>query len=384
MNRILGGAELNVVDLVEHWDRTGSSFLPSLAVPKDSPLRARLEPLGIPIQDHGFGEAMNGWRFTGGKVDWTRGFRALRALREAQGRLARFLEQTRPDGIVTVTHKDHFCAAPVARRLGIPHVWWINDLLTRDFFPGSIRAAFAWQAWRHVGYWVPVSEACSDALKVLGVPGSRIRKIHNGIPLESFPMIPRGNRDDQQVLQVGYAGRLTPWKGAELFLQVAAEMEIRHPGAAHFSLIGGVHHEDQAFAEGLKRLVAEMGLESRVTFLGFQESMTEVLSGLAVLLHTAIRPEPFGRVVVESMAVGTPVVGPSQGGVPEILEPGRTGWLVPPGRPEGYVRALEELLREPQLGTRFSENGRLACEERFSMERCAGDWENLLQEILAA
>ena len=191
-----------------------------------------------------------------------------------------------------------------------------------------------------------VSEYARRALLQEGLPERLITTIHNGLPLEHYRRTEPGFLRNQLGLPphqplAGLVGRHTPWKGQDFFLRLA-QAWIRQNQTGHFVLIGHAFNEDQAYEAALRRFVSEHGLSARVHFLPFQQNMAAVLSDLNLLVHASVLPEPFGRVIIEAMAVGTPVLAARAGGVPEIITHEVTGWLAEPGHLESYLAQLQK------------------------------------------
>ena len=131
---------------------------------------------------------------------------------------------------------------------------------------------------------------------------------------------------------IGIFGRLTRWKGQHIALEALRSL----PGV-HLVIVGEAlfTEDDRAYREELQRTAEEPGLQGRVHFLGFRSDVTALLQAMDVVVHCSVAAEPFGRVIVESMLAGTPVVATRGGGVDEIITDGQDGFLVPPGRSAG-------------------------------------------------
>ena len=100
-----------------------------------------------------------------------------------------------------------------------------------------------------------------------------------------------------------------------------------------------------------------------------------------VVIHSSTLPEPFGRVVVEGMLSGNPVIATDAGGVREIIEDGITGLLVAPGDVDGLVAAVRHVLADPAFGARLGEAARASAIERFAVDRYASEvWAALSAE----
>src|SRR5262249_581198 len=122
------------------------------------------------------------------------------------------------------------------------------------------------------------------------------------------------------------------------------------------------------YLESLRQRTAELGLSDRVVFLGTRDDIPEVLAALDVLVHCPTAPEPFGRVLAEAMAVGCPVVAACCGGIPEVVDDGVTGLLVPPGDVMGFVSAIIPFLKQPALRKRFGQAGCRRAKALFGVE----------------
>ncbi|MGB7792300.1 MAG: glycosyltransferase family 4 protein, partial [Terrimicrobiaceae bacterium] len=99
-------------------------------------------------------------------------------------------------------------------------------------------------------------------------------------------------------------------------------------------------------------------------------------------VHCSVAPEPFGRVIVEAMLAGTPVVATRGGGVDEIITDGEDGFLVPPADPAALALAVGRIMQDKQLASKLASAGLESARERFSMEKTVGRIEQLLKDIV--
>jgi glycosyltransferase involved in cell wall biosynthesis len=120
----------------------------------------------------------------------------------------------------------------------------------------------------------------------------------------------------------------------------------------------------------VKRTAAQLGLGSRLLFAGARDDVPAVMAAIDVLVHPSDQ-ESFGRVVVEAMAAGKPVVGAASGGVGEIIQHGRTGFTVPDNDAERFAAACRELLENSDRRRELGQNGRAYAQENFSIEAVA-------------
>jgi glycosyltransferase involved in cell wall biosynthesis len=164
----------------------------------------------------------------------------------------------------------------------IPSAWWVNDILSSDFFGWPVRRAVVSRARRLQPRLAAVSQFGQQALIREGVPANAVRTVHNGIPLARYRHDPRrplraqlGLPDSEPLF--GIVGRLTPWKGQDIFLRVAAQWaKSGRPG--QFAIIGGAFNEDAPFETHLREFVQHHGLTQRVHFVPFQPDIASAIS----------------------------------------------------------------------------------------------------------
>jgi glycogen synthase len=165
--------------------------------------------------------------------------------------------------------------------------------------------------------------------------------------------------------RVIFVGRLHRQKHVDVLVRAAAQM----PGVS-VVLVG-----DGPERPGLERLVARLRLTRRVHFLGFvpHEQVAGML-GAADVLAMPSRYEELGTALVEGMQAGLPIVASDTGGIPQVIEHGRTGLLVPPGDPEALAAALTRIIHDRTLAARLG--------NAASREAAKYDWSDLARRVL--
>jgi glycosyltransferase involved in cell wall biosynthesis len=167
---------------------------------------------------------------------------------------------------------------------------------------------------------------------------------------------PNGSSLENEHFTVGMVGRIAPWKGQHVFLDAFAEA---FPGGGQRAVIVGAPlFGEDLYGLKIKALAAELGLDGRVQFTGFQGDVYAQLARFNVLVHASIIPEPFGQVIVEGMAAGLPVVAPAEGGPSELIEDGVTGMLYPLGDRSALARILRRLSEDRLLCQRLGAEAR--------------------------
>jgi glycosyltransferase involved in cell wall biosynthesis len=215
----------------------------------------------------------------------------------------------------------------------------------------------------------------------LGPARASAQVVHNGIDLSRFERIAISQAEARSRLGIEGEGpvlaviaQITPWKGQDDAIRIAAELRRSHPGL-RLLLVGAIkfdsaatRHDNRAFLAGLHRQVAEQGLEKCVSFLGERDDVAQILAAVDLLLVPSWE-EPFGRAIVEAMASGVAVAASATGGPAEIVEDGRTGLLLPPRDPRAWVKAIEPLLAEPARREAMASLGRERAHRHFGIER---------------
>ena len=162
---------------------------------------------------------------------------------------------------------------------------------------------------------------------------------------------------------IGLVGRYDPQKGHETFLRAAPIILKRFP-KTHFVLVGEETKGESGFLERLRQLVKEEGISSSVQFLPFTDQVPQLLAAFDMTTMPSTS-ETYGYLAIESMAMRIPVVGTNAGGLPEIIEDGKSGILVPPGDHRALAQAIVSLLSNRRRLREFSRLARKRALESF-------------------
>ncbi len=237
-----------------------------------------------------------------------------------------------------------------------------------------------------VNRFIYISRAIEQAYRSQGIAAARGVVIYNGVALEAFdPPVER--REARRALElpadapvIATFGRLVAWKGQDLCLRVVARLAERWPGVIGL-IVGGEEVYAPEYPARLRQLADELGLGSRVRFLGHRSDMPRILAAVDVVVHTPVAPEPFGRVVIEAMAARRPVVATAIGALPELIVHGESGFLAPVGDVSALADAVGRLLADERLRQRLGEAGRARVRREFSAERYADEVMRLYEQI---
>lgn len=221
----------------------------------------------------------------------------------------------------------------------------------------------------------------------LGWPAHKIRVVHNGVDPDAFPYRPE--RDGRPALAaelgiepgdrvVGILAVFRPEKDHETFLRAARLVLDRVP-RARFILAG-----DGPGRTALEALTAQLGIEDRVVFAGLRSDVSAVLACLDVAVLSSFTIECFPYAILEAMAMGVPAVCTAVGGLPEMIDDGVTGRLVPPRDPAALADGIVDVLGDEPRRREMGAAARRRLEERFTLARSAAETERVIAEAVSA
>ncbi len=167
---------------------------------------------------------------------------------------------------------------------------------------------------------------------------------------------------------VAVLGRLDPQKGQEEFLR-AVPLVLKERSDAYFVIAGEETEGEGGFRQHLVDLTYRLGVGDHVRFLPFTDQVPQFMSAIDIFVLPSYA-ETYGLVLIEAMAMEKAVIATSAGGVPEIVEHGRTGLLIPPRDDKALADAMVMLLKNPDLRTSLSKQARADVLERFDSSRC--------------
>ena len=367
-----GGAELFLADLVKAGPHSWRAcFLSGGATAED------LAEAGRPPVMLSAGEKMLSIRRNSSFGALARGAADVMAVAWQLSRGAKHF-----DVICANSQKALFVCALAAKLSRRPLVWILHDIVTDTAFSATNRRASLAFARIFARLVAVNSEETGRAFIEAGGEADKVRIVYNGFDpakakLHDAGMAARLRAElglGPQPL-VGLFGRLSEWKGQHVFLDALAAME-----GVQAVIVGGALFGQEAYEARIREQASRLGLDGRVRFLGFRSDVPELMASMDVVAHTSIVAEPFGRVVVEAMMCGRPVVATRGGGVTEIIRDGETGLLVPPGDASALAAALGTILSDPALAQRLGQSGREDVSDRFSLQETCRSVSALLTE----
>jgi glycosyltransferase involved in cell wall biosynthesis len=218
-------------------------------------------------------------------------------------------------------------------------------------------------------------------IEAAGVPPGRVVAIPAGIDPARFHAGVSGAAVRAEFgvggALVGLVANIRGSKGHRYLLEAAPRVLAERPDTRFLIVGDGVGFED------VRRRVAALGLADRVIMTGFRRDIPEVMADLDVLVLPSVRSEAAPQVVPQALAVGTPVIGTTVGGIPEIVRDGETGRLVPPENAPALAEAILAMLGDPARARAMACRGQALVQERFTfaatMQATIAVYEELLR-----
>jgi glycosyltransferase involved in cell wall biosynthesis len=215
-----------------------------------------------------------------------------------------------------------------------------------------------------------------------GVPEERLAVIYNGI--DECRLKPQTNSDMRERLGirrdavvVGTVGSLIPRKGHDILIRAFGIVAHQIPEGILLITSDGPERKK------LEHLAGEMGIRDRIRFLGYVDDIAALYRDCFNILALASRADAFGLVIAEAGLFGIPTVATSVGGIPEVIDNGNTGLLVPPENPEAFAAALVRLIESPETRSRFGASARERAHLRFTASSMARQFETTYASLLA-
>ena len=377
----LYGAEQCLLLLLSNLDR--KRFSPVVVLPKDGPLRQKLAEISVPAE---IVPTMRGWLSRKSKV-W-RFFLMLGIMPFLLSSILR-LRKLIDAYDVDLVHTNSLVVidgALAARLSKVPHVWHAREILIPEashrFFFGP-RAAIS--IIRHLSDRViAISEAVAQGFGQ-EARHSQVKIIYDGAATTTGKSVDsgRGIRSElgipDEAPLVGEIAQLQAVKGYEDLVMAAAMVRQAIPNVV-FIGVGDCSEANLPYKQRIVDLIKQYDLENSFKLVGFRDDIPDVFAALDLVVQPS-RYEPFGRVVIEAMAAGKPVVGTLVGGIPEIIEDGMTGLLVPPSSPDALAKAIIKILKDPATSHRMGQAGAQRVDTYFSLRRYK-EFEKVYEELL--
>ena len=236
--------------------------------------------------------------------------------------------------------------------------------------------------WKYgqVDRFICASEAIRKILLADGVAPSRAVTVHEGIDLGHVAAAPPANLHEELWLPhgspiVGNVAALVPHKGQRHFVEAAA-LVVREVPDARFVIAG-----EGELRPTLEHLIKHLNLEKHVMLAGFRPDVLSVHKAFDIFVMSSIT-EGLGTSLLDAMACGRPIVATTAGGMPEVVQDGKTGILVPPRNDQAMADAIVKLLKDPGLRERMGAAGLARANAEFSAERMVADTLKVYEDVV--
>jgi len=289
--------------------------------------------------------------------------------------LCNFFVEERIQAVICNDQRDLRLAGTAAWLAGVPVRIHRKGALHLD--PGPVNRFLYGQVLTHV---IAISQAVAQPLRQFGFPSDRLLLFRNGVDLDRFP-----GRDSRRVREewrvpvmltlLVCVGRLSSLKGQDDLLRAAAILRDQDV-LFRLALVGTGRLEKE-----LRELCRSLDLEKQVLFAGQRQDIPDVLAACDLVVQPSVS-EALGSSILEAMAAAKPIVASSVGGIPELIQDGERGLLVPPRDPPALAGAIQRLLNERGLAERLGQAARAWVEEHHDQRRVMDELEDCLQDLV--
>ena len=372
---VLGGAQLCLLDIAAAY-RDESA----VALFEAGPFQSTLRDAGVHVIDIETGDTLKSVK----KDSRVPGATAMLGMVRAAFRLARV---ARSFDVIYANSAKAFLASVaagvIARR---PVIWHLHDILDTGHFNGGNLGVLVRAANAGAARVVANSAATADAFVAVGGNRNLIRVVYNGIDAAPFDALgPEVRTDVRRALGiaddafvVGSFSRLHPWKGQRVLLDALDTLPD-----VHALIVGGALFSGEAAYEAeLRERASTAGLDGRVHMLGARADIPRLMIACDVVVHTSTLPEPFGRVLVEALLAGRPLIASDAGGVREIATNDVSALLVPPGDAARLADAINDLRAHPARARALADAGRADMHARFTRQQMIDGVARVVAEVV--
>ncbi|MBN2570455.1 MAG: glycosyltransferase family 4 protein [Deltaproteobacteria bacterium] len=355
----LMGAERCLLDLLKGLDR--NKITPFFLASREGPLTEEIRKLDVDVHiapvDHWipYSSRWGRWHL----------LNFIKKLPSRVGNIARLVKENNIDIVYsnTVTCIDGALAALWTRR---KHIWHVHENVKNNIDLKPYISAHA----------VPTIISFLSGHIILNSQylqnyfcrrHASCSVVYNGVALENYQALPKHSLHQElnvppKTKFVAIVGSISELKGHRSFIQAAKHVADRYKDVS-FIIVGA---GKKTLISDLKDIAGTLHLEHKLHFLGHRNEINHIMASIDVLVLASLQ-ESFGRVLIEAMACGKPVVATRCGGPEEIVVDGETGFLVPIGDSKEMADAILKLLSNEDLCKEFGKQGRERCEQNFSL-----------------
>lgn len=269
-----------------------------------------------------------------------------------------------------------------ARACGIPSISHVRNFGEVSQLSVSIA--------RSVKLFICISTAVRDHLVERGINAERCVVIPNAVDLDRFSetgTAPAPIRDEfgwnSSDKVFALVGRLVSWKGQEDFIRAIAKARASDSSIRGLLVGDDVETgESERYVAGLNALIDELGVGNAIRFTGHRTDVPNIMKAADVVVCASSKPEPFGRVIIESMAVGTPVIATDAGGVTDIIDHGKNGILASIRNSDAMAEAMLRVTSDVEFKQKIRAAGLRSVADHYTVARHTANISNLYRKVL--
>lgn len=343
-------------------------------------LSAHLKEHGIPERMLDMPESLAGIKRKDGIL------KILKTIPAALSFMTSLIKETRRyDILVCMSQKSFILVALAKIFIRRPLIWFMNDLVSEEHFNKHLIKLMTTLARLSANHIVLNSQASHDAWIKAGGQTKNISVIYPSVEIERFENTAKDPQAISALRQkftpdnrplIGMFGRITVWKGQDVFLRALAKTKDTRA-----IIVGEAYFGEQEYEQNLHTLIKELHLEDRVTMTGHLDNIPAVMSACDIIVHCSTAPEPFGLVIVEAMAAQKPVIASNAGGAQEIVQNNITGQLTPPGDDTALAAAIKTYLDDPAWAEKLAKAGKNRVKDHFSTHICNEKLKNIIANV---
>ena len=372
----MSGAENSLRALLWQLRRAHSEFEAVVALPGSGPFSQSL-------RDEGWNVTFAPLRRVQRPTNVFSGMTTLLHIMQTAPFIAKLAVKTGCDLIHSNSTTAHLVGGIAGEKTGKPAVWHARDLVSL----GHIAPAMSGRA----AIIIAISGCVAERLQADGISPDKIRVIHNGLDPDEWQPRAGSVRETlalaDDAFLFGCPAQLVPWKNQTTFIEAAALLaQDEACGRARFAILGGdLWGEQREYAAELRARIKKHNLQDRFNFVPHQSDAVAAISSLDAVVLPSLE-EPFGRVVMEGMALSKPVVAFGANGPLEIITHEHDGLLVTPGEDEAanagaLAQSMKRLVQDRDMARSLGENGRRTVAERFHIRESAARIAEIYREL---
>ncbi|MBD2432211.1 MULTISPECIES: glycosyltransferase family 4 protein [Fischerella] len=265
---------------------------------------------------------------------------------------------------------------------GRPLVYHLHDILSPEHFSQTNRR-IAVTAANRASLVIANSQASKTAFIEAGGRADITAVVYNGFEPKNYQIDEFMIHQTRQELGlegkfvVGHFSRLAPWKGQHILIEALRQCHQEVTAV----LVGDALFGEQEYVQKLHQQIVTLELENRIKFLGFRSDIPHLMSACDLVAHTSTAAEPFGRVIVEAMLCGKPVIAAKAGGAVELVEHGVNGFLVTPGESQELAQVITTCLKESSKTATIASHARTTASQRFDVTNINQQIADLLAKL---